>query len=209
MRDESGYSLIELLVVLALLGLISIVMSGGARFGARVWERTGGEVESFEQTRGTQALLRSLLATAVRRPLDPSTPESTFAGDAGHMSFTSALPPSLGGGRAHVTLTAERRGEAIELLIVWRPERGSQTEQRRTLLQGARTISFAYASENEGSLTWSEAWSAATGTPALVRIRADVARSGANRWPDLIVRPRIDRDASCIFDPVSFECRRG
>lgn len=212
MRNERGYSLVELLVVLALMGLIAIAMSGGIRFGTRVWERTGVQVETLEQTQGAQILLRNLLSTVAPRLFDPGTPnEDTFAGDRERMTFTAPLPPSLGGsGLARFTLSATRQGNTTQLQIAWQPRHGAQSQSKQLLLQGTGAIAFSYAAANPaGAIVWTDSWAADAGTPALIRIRADFAQFGAMRWPDLIVRARIDRDSSCIFDPVSFECRRG
>jgi prepilin-type N-terminal cleavage/methylation domain-containing protein len=212
MTHERGYSLVELLVVLALMGLIAIAMSGGIRFGARVWERTGAQVETLEQTQGAQALLRTVLSRVAPRIFDPGVAaQDTFVGSGGQMIFTATMPPALGsGGLARITLQATPSAEGVALQIAWRPERGERTERRQILLRGARAVSFSYAKAEAGApLVWTDSWAADAGTPALIRIRAEFAQRQAYRWPELIVRARIDRDSSCIFDPVSFECRRG
>jgi prepilin-type N-terminal cleavage/methylation domain-containing protein len=212
MRNERGYSLIELLVVLALMGLIAIAMSGGIRFGAKVWERTGTQVELLEQTQGAQVLLRNLLSTVAPRLFDPGNPnEDTFVGDRRRMSFTAPLSPSLGqGGLARFNLTASSENGATALEIAWKPRHGASVQSKQLLLRGAGAIAFSYATvDATGAIAWTDNWTADAGTPVLIRIRADFAQSAAIRWPDLIVRTRIDRDSSCIFDPVSFECRRG
>jgi hypothetical protein len=127
------------------------------------------------------------------------------------MTFTAPLPASLGGsGLARFTLTASRLGNTTRLQIAWQPRHGAQSQSKQQLLQGAGAVAFSYAAANPaGTVVWTDSWAADAGTPALIRIRADFAQSGAMRWPDLIIRARIDRDSSCIFDPVSFECRRG
>ena len=37
-RDHNGFTLVELLVATTLLALLSVVLFGGLRFGARAWE---------------------------------------------------------------------------------------------------------------------------------------------------------------------------
>src|SRR5262245_5431730 len=146
MQNERGYSLVELLVVLALMGLIAIAMSGGIRFGARVWEKAGTQVEALEQTQGAQTLLRNVLANIAPRFLDPTVPSTdTFAGGSERMSFTGAMPSALeGGGLARYTLSVVRTGKTMRLQIAWRATHGAPAEQRQVLIEGARTISFAY-----------------------------------------------------------------
>lgn len=212
MGVERGYSLVELLVVLALMGLIAIGMSGGIRFGARVWEKTGAQVETQEQAHGGQALLRNVLSNVAPRLFEPGQPnQENFAGGGAQMTFTGTMPPALGsGGLARFALRARRSGDTFQLYLSWRPMRGRSTDNHQMLFQGAKSVSFAYAAADpSGAVQWSNSWAPDTGTPALIRIRAEFAQPTAMRWPDLIVRARIDRDSSCIFDPVSFECRRG
>jgi prepilin-type N-terminal cleavage/methylation domain-containing protein len=65
LRHDAGYSLMELLVVLLLLSFITLAVSGGFRFGTRIWETTDRAVVDQRHVVSLQTVLRSLLASAV------------------------------------------------------------------------------------------------------------------------------------------------
>ena len=208
---QSGYSLVELLVVLALLGLISTAIAGGFSFGARVWERTERAVSTVERASGGHTLLRALLSNTYPRKSETGGPEPqvAFEGTGDRLTFLAATSAHLGeAGIARLTLTVERNGGAATLVLSSQAEIGKQSERKEVIVAGAREITFAYAEAVNGALRWTDIWQRRSALPALIRIRA-VFAEGQGAWPDLIVRPRVDRGATCVFDPVSFECRRG
>ncbi len=208
-RLQAGYSLVELLIVLALLGLISIAIAGGVSFGNRAWERTERKVHDAEVAIGGHQLLRTLLAAAYPRQTGEPGEEPIVAFEGGHdrLTFLSAASEAVGGrGVVELALTVERSGgeASLHLEIPNAPD----GERREVLLAGAREIDIAYAETTDGTVVWTDAWQARRSLPLLIRVRATFAE-GTRRWPDLIVMPRVNRAAPCMFDPVSFECRRG
>jgi general secretion pathway protein J len=208
---QAGYSLVELLIVLALLGLISLAIAGGMSFGTRVWERAEQEVSTTERATGGHALLRALLSNVYPRKSGEAGSEQhvAFEGTRDHMTFLVAASAQLGDtGIAQLALTIERDAGAATLTLSSHAETSGEGDRKERLLADAKDISFAYAESIDGALNWTDAWQLRGTLPVLIRVRASLP-PGKGRWPDLIARPRIDRAAGCIFDPVSFECRRG
>ncbi len=208
MRNQAGYSLVELAIVLALLGLISLAIAGSLQFGARVWERTEQEIAATETARGSHALLGTLLSHLYPRAAAEGS-ETAFDGAADRMTFLTDASSAYGaGGIARVTLSLKKVRGAVALVLSHEAEEGASSAQEEVLFGGAERIAFAYAEVKDGAVAWSDAWAGKTSFPALIRVRAAFPK-GAGTWPDLIVRPRIDRAPNCIFDPVSFGCRNG
>lgn len=208
MRNQAGYSLIELMIVLALLGLISLAIAGSLRFGARVWERTEHEIAATETARGGHALLGTLLSHLYPRAAADGS-DAAFDGSAERMTFLTDASSAYGaGGIARVTLSARKERGNVAFVLSHQAEEGASSVQDEVLFDGAERIVFAYGEVKERAVVWTDGWAGKTSFPALIRVRV-VFPNGTGAWPDLIVRPRIDRAPNCIFDPVSFGCRNG
>ena len=210
-RNEHGYSLIELLVVLALFGIISITITGGIHFGTRVWERAQTTAEGSDRIRGTQNFLRTLIGRVYPRRRDTSdeTAEPAFRGDAARLAFLSLAPDAVGDGMVtRVALEVQTSGEGYQLSLTRQGDSGQSVP--RVLLRDARHITFSFgAAQPNGEISWADTWDGSNGVPQLVRVRVAFDPKSNSAWPDLIVHPMIDRAADCIYDPVSFSCRHG
>lgn len=210
-RANEGYSLLELLIALALLGFIAVAITGGVRFGSRAWEASDTSVAKIERLQGAQSLLRTLLQRAVPRDLDPAFPVDLdlFRGTIASLSFTADAPSSFGvEGATRFDLRVEGDAGARRLVLSWQSANLAMAQRRQTLLDGAETVTLAYAAPDQnGTLQWTEDWSTQSGAPALVMIRATFPRATKLRWPTLIARTRIMRDPACVFDAATFVCR--
>ncbi len=209
-RGQAGYTLIELLIVLALLGLISLAIAGGFRFGARAWERTERAIGAGEAARGGHAALSALLGHIYPRARDAlGTEPPSFEATAERIAFLAdASAPFPARGVWRYTLSVKRGQDGAALLLSQQSEHGPIAAREEVLLTGAKQVLFAFADVKDGTVSWTDTWSGQANLPALIRVRV-VFPPGGGTWPDLIVRPAIDRAANCIFDPVSFDCRRG
>lgn len=211
-RSQAGYSLIELLVVMALMGLIAVAIAGGVRTGTAVWQRTEAAVEGGETARGGHAMLRTVLSHIYPRRREANQAEelTTFSGDRGRMEFAAVAPSSLPvSGLVNFSLTTAHDANSTSLSLSYRAEHGPNDEQSNVLLSGAREITFAYAQISDSEIVWRDDWQGQAAPPALIRIRVAFPPGSGLIWPDLVVRPQIDKDVACIYDPVSFDCRHG
>ena len=94
-----GFTLLELLIALALLGLISALLYGSLSLSANSWDRGEQKVEQVTDMRLTEEMLRQTLSAqhplrfhkVVDQPL-------YFAGGTDSLSFAAALPGRAGGG---------------------------------------------------------------------------------------------------------------
>ena len=209
-KHQSGYTLVELLIVLALMGLISLAIASGLRLGARTWEKTEREVSAAETARGGHAVLTNLLSRIYPRTPDAAVAQDpAFEGSSERITFLAdAAAPFPAQGVARFTLSVRRDRGAVALVLAEVAERGPSTKTDEVLFANAERIAFAYGEAKDGAIIWNDTWSGRDRLPSLIRLRVAFP-PGAGRWPDLIVRPTIDRAANCIYDPVSFECRRG
>lgn len=184
-RRERGMTLAELLVALTLLGMLSLMMMGGLRFGTRVWERTQESSDRINATVRSHAFLRARLSETAR-------PEAVI-GEPGRLAFTALWLTALGGaGFYEFELT--HRDEAI--VLAWRPAAGEEgtgdvpdeLSGERVLLDGVTRLEVAWFGQPPGNpeAEWLDRWETDWAAPRLIRIEADLA-DPRQSWPTLTV----------------------
>lgn len=210
---EAGFSLVEVLVALVLLGLLSMALFHSVRFGMTAWQRGGERSDQIHISMLVQDLLRRLIGQAYPLVLEDGTGTGRvdFAGTATSLEFLAPVPVALAsGGRARFKLSIERRGDQSDLVLASRPElaAGDGESSRKTLLATMETGEFAYfGATDQSAAQWHERWSGGLSLPALVRVRVHFARSDPRLWPDLTIAPRIGADVGCEYDPLTKLCR--
>jgi general secretion pathway protein J len=98
-----GFTLLELVIALTLLGLILVVLFSALRLGGRIWERLDGEGERAASLNAAQVFLRRTLGQArvVTRTTELKL-VSLFAGEAGRMDFVAPLSTYVGAPGLHL-----------------------------------------------------------------------------------------------------------
>lgn len=206
-RDgQRGLTLIEVIVAVVLLGLISVVLSGGLRFGARVWE-TGARIgRDIERIQLVQEFLRRQVRQADGRPRagfrGRRTDAAIFQGEKDRLRFKTLLPAHLGTAGFY---TFELFLADGALQLTWTLISGLDDDQEiddpdrhRTtlLLDRVLGLELAYAArpaKGEEALEWLETWPGeqAAALPVLLRLRLSFARADRRYWPELVIAPRL------------------
>ena len=121
-----GFTLVELLVVLALLGLVSVALVGALRFGLRAWDTGERRVEQLNRVQAVQAFLRRRIQQATLLQSGAPDAAATLADGAGLLGFIAPLPAHLGVGGPHMfSLRLEAGADRRGLILDWwldRPE---------------------------------------------------------------------------------------
>ena len=94
----AGFTLLELVIALSLVGIIAVLLFGGLRLGGRFWERVDQVGERAAGMSSAQALLRRTLGQArlTYRILDEEQVVSLFSGNSGRLDFVAALSRHVG-----------------------------------------------------------------------------------------------------------------
>jgi general secretion pathway protein J len=202
--SSAGFTLLELLVAITLLGLLMAALFGGLRLGARAWEHSEERVDEVARLQVVENFLRDRLAQAYPLVIeDPGGPARlAFEGHPDALRFMTLLPEQLGTGFAEFVITVVDHGDGRDLVVQWRrvddpsnPLESTEEEpQTKVLLERIEALELAYygALDRGARASWQEQWLEAQALPDLVRVRITFGQDDRRRWPDLIVRPMTD-----------------
>jgi prepilin-type N-terminal cleavage/methylation domain-containing protein len=185
-RRQRGFTLLELLIAVAVLGFVIVLMNQGVAFGLRATFMQDRVTERQGDLDAVDRALRQLIGRA-----DPGIfPEpATLRGSANAVTMVTELPAPPGEQRQRVAATV--RAERGQLLLRWTPERHvarfgpAPRPQELVLLSGVSALQLAYFG---GGSAWAPSWTG-DALPALVRIRI-VFASPSRHWPPIVTAPR-------------------
>ena len=203
MKTQSGFTLLELLVSMTLLGLLFVLLFGGLRFGMRAWEHGTTTTDAVDSVRSVQDLLRREIERACPRlsaagPQD--MPHVEFSGTPWQLNFLAPAPDAAGGQRCvPMTLAVQPDGRLQRLRLVL-----GVNPEATDLVNHAQSIEFSYLATDG---VWRNDWRGQPDLPALVRLRVIFASGDARLWPELFMAPRISAEADCTYDVATKSCR--
>lgn len=196
----AGFTLVEILVAITLLGLLMAALFGGVQLGVRAWEASEERLDESSRLTTVHGFLRERLAQAylLEQLIPRADPLPAFAGEPDRLSFVTLMPEHLGGGFQRMVL-AVTAAERSELTLTWWPAELDETAvdpdtvRRRALLADVAELRLAYfgAVGRDQPAAWHEVW-AESSLPQLVLVQLRFPDQDARSWPDLIVRPMID-----------------
>jgi prepilin-type N-terminal cleavage/methylation domain-containing protein len=207
--SRRGFTLLELLVALAVLALAAAVAAGGLDVLGRALARERRAAEEGRTLALAHEQLRRELARAL--PLDwgpPQRPLLAFLGEPTRVRFVSAPGPYRAeGGLQLVEAVLEERagGRVLALRRTGLVRDGSgfarlDSVEAVPLVTVARDSTFAYFGEREGrrGARWWPDWPAGPKLPAAVRLAGETGEA------PLVIRLVIDTPLVCLA-----ESRRG
>ncbi|HEY1629825.1 MAG TPA: prepilin-type N-terminal cleavage/methylation domain-containing protein [Rhizomicrobium sp.] len=213
MVRASGFTLLELMVTLTLLSLLSLLLFGGLRLGARAWDRSEARGTGMDELHVVQNLLRREIEQAYPYYVttDPVHPTVDFSGGPSEIDFLAPAPQALSSpGRSRIAFAAMRDGSQMMLAIRARPELAASPRDtwNEPLLHGLAAVRFSYFGTDDprAAPTWRNSWTGAKTLPRLVRVDVRFPKDDGRVWPDFVVAPRIEADANCVYDYTTQHC---
>ena len=224
-RDEpdsraAGFSLLELVIALALLAIIAALLTGSLSMAARSWdggEKKAGDVASMRQA---QEFLREQLTAELPLRLKKVVEMPLmFSGEHDEIRYAAALPPRVQeGGAWFFRLAVAKDGDKSRLVLertypdptaLENPQFSADAE-RSVLAEGIAELSISYFGRDENATdadapTWRDRWDDKQRLPLLVKIEVKPEKGAA--WPPLLVEPRRAPESACAaYDPARNRC---
>jgi prepilin-type N-terminal cleavage/methylation domain-containing protein len=183
---RAGFTLIEVLIVLALTALILVMLGQGIRLGLRGTAAFDRGVQTQRDMVPVEQALRGMLERA-----DPGVYPNPplVAGTAHTFVFTTDLPDPATGATQRADVRLEAAGG--QLLLWWTPHSHGlpfgppPAPEREVLLDGVSRLDIAYAARTAPS-AWLTAWTYKV-LPGMVRLTI-VGATGQEAWPPVVVR---------------------
>jgi general secretion pathway protein J len=215
----AGFTLVELLIALTLVGLLTTLIFGGLRLAAQAWSRVDNRADDAADLRAVADVLRHALGAAYPAYAsgDPSDRSIAFAGEADTVAFVAPLPDAIGAGiPARLRFFVAAEGRSPTLVLGWRFDLpaadggGPLPERRLDLLGHVQEVRIAYfgADAAGNAPHWQSTWTGRDRLPDLIRVRIERDRASLPDWPSLTAEPRAAISSACRYDAVTLGCRR-
>jgi general secretion pathway protein J len=181
---KAGFTLLEVMVALVVLGFLLAGLSAGTRFGLSVWHRQTLLQSEHDSLEATERLFRALVADT-EPPGDGDGP--ALAGFPDRVTMLTRVPVSaiLMPHRNVVAELAVDGGSRLAVQLEPMPHAqklGQPRRVRETLLDGVVRIELAYWQPAGG---WVRAWTRRQ-PPVLVRLRIVFPPGDRRHWPDIM-----------------------
>lgn len=206
--NQSGFSLLELLVVMALMGLMMVLMAGGLQFAGRSATQLDTAARALHQAASAQSRLRALIRLA--RPFDVLVPPGAvqlagFSGRPQQLSFTAqAAIAGLPNGLMRYNLELGLEEKSTSITLNWEDASNPRIHGQQRLAGHPGPLSIQYGRvDSQRNVVWSSAWLGQAGLPDLVKITSGTRHSG---WPDLIIAIAPGEPPGCAFSVATQTC---
>jgi len=209
-KGHSGFTLLELMIGLALLGLILVLLFSALRLGSRSWDAGENKLAIASSQTVVAGYLRRSLSQAF--PLQfkrVEGPVLAFEGEADSMRYAGPIPTKLGVPGLHLVSLEFVEGE---LQLRWMlPDvetedfsELSQAESAR-LVDGVKSVEIAYfgAQEPDAQPTWHDRWASNQNMPSLIRLTITPIKGMP--WPEIVV-PTMLNSTNCRWDDFYKRC---
>jgi general secretion pathway protein J len=183
---KKGFTLLELMLSLTILGVVLLIIFGALRVGTRAWEKGEKDVAVHQRQRAVLDLLSQQIASACIYEIKMGDDPFYFKGSEGTMAFVSRSPivPGSVTGVVFVRYAIqEGDGQEKKQLKLYEKDAGflkeedienQRDEDLFTLISGIQDLQFEYlkGGGDNSETEWQTSWdpSEKTGLPLAVKI---------------------------------------
>lgn len=200
MRRAQGFTLLELLIGMTLVGFILTLLFAGLNLGTRSWE--AGERRMVTSSR------QAVVVDFIRRALEQTYPlrwrvdnedQLAFAGEAESLRFVGTVAMHDGASGNHLIALDLTDGETgRDLVMRWQlPDPRApgfeplEQAQPKVLVKAIKgmTLSYFGSQDDTEEPTWHDQWLDQKAPPELIRLQ--LIMENGETWPSIVAAPRI------------------
>ncbi len=206
----NGFTLIEVLIAMTLLGVMVVLLFSSLRIAAESWEAGEGKTAQVNQKAVVYRFFKRHL-TAIR-PLQMPNPQEAegdalqaFAGYAQSLRFAGALPASSARKGIQLFRIFPDPNKTSTLMVSLTPYQTTETqaveEPPVVLLEGVADLKFSYFGKTEdvAEPAWLDEWILADRLPRLIQVSIRLA--DGSHWPSMVFAPKITQALGIDSEP--------
>jgi general secretion pathway protein J len=210
-RGDGGYTLVEMLVSLIIVGFAGAMMLSGISTGRRVWEHSDHASSVGETISGAQMLLRARLERSYPATRYDHIPTyADFFGSENGVTFLSP-PRDIQSPQAlqRYTLGLTPAGDLVLNDISDVAANPAAPGLPLVLLHNVQQLDIAYYGvvPPEKAPAWHDQWQRLPVLPLLMRVRVLFPPDDPRGWPDLLIKPFATVDTMCVLTVMTGKCR--
>ncbi|MGH8531420.1 MAG: prepilin-type N-terminal cleavage/methylation domain-containing protein [Gammaproteobacteria bacterium] len=194
-----GFTLVELLLALALTGLIMVALYSGLRVGTRASDAAETRAAMTEDQRAVAGFIsRHVSRTYPLVWLDQAQQQLVFRGASRSLIFTADSPVRGEPGGLYIGAIELVSGGRL-IFTYWRAEPdlagplvAPEHARRTVMLNRVQDVRFSYYGKSRRVTAWHDTWNDDERLPARVRLIIKTARHGP--WPVLVIPIHAEPD---------------
>ncbi len=206
--STSGFTLLELMLSLTILGVVLLIIFGALRIGTRAWEKGEKDVAIHQRERAVLNLMAQQLSSACLYEIKVGDEPFYFRGSEGEMAFVSRNPivPGSFTGVVYVKyMIQETDGEEKMGIMLYEKDAGFLKEEDLearpaedffSLISGIQDIQFEYLkrTEDKGETAWQASWDPSEDEAMPLAVKIVLKQSENTAAIDLIVPIRCRKE---------------
>lgn len=206
---QSGFTLVEVLLAVALVAIIMAMAYGGFRASVRATQSGEAVIEESNRLRVVQQFVRRQLMQARALTIEEFEDGTRvrFEGERDYVRFVSPMPGYLSYGGPYVQeFSLEQGRDGLELvyyyamLNTYEPGALRETTDGVVLMEGLADGEFIFLDEeDEGNATyWADFWEEPDRLPLAVGVLLDLDNPRGLSWPDLVTPVKVDSGGGAV-----------
>ncbi len=194
-KSSKGFTLIEVLIAMTLLGVMVVLLFSSMKICAGSWQKGEDKIAEVNEVAVVYQFFQRHLSTALPLWNDFSGADKAFAfqGKNQELQFVSAFPASAKkSGLQLFSITFINDGKEQDIQVSIAPfypvtEGEEWRKEEVTLLRHIRSFSLNYFGSDDAQTegVWQEDWLEKEIQPRLVKIK--ITRDDGNYWPEMLI----------------------